>query len=169
MITASQMAPSSLRTALPEAVAPAESSLEMGLECLVHQRYDAAVEAFNQSMATNPQDAAAPYYLALARIQGRRPRSLRADIVKQVEADLWKVGHLLRGQEPAHFWFFQALIKHDFYRMNGLRIKPPTVEELLADAEIAPADATELQRLLDHVPTPSNPVRQAIEKRLIDS
>ena len=150
-------------------LASTESGLEMGLEFLLHQRYEAAIEALSQVTATNPQDASAAYYLGLARLQGRRPRSLRADIIKQIEADLWKVGHLLRGQEPAHFWFFQALIKHDFYRMNGLRIQPPTVDELLAEAEGASADVDELRRLLDHVPTPSNPVRQAIEARLVDS
>jgi hypothetical protein len=52
--------------------------------------------------------------------------------------------------------------------MNGLRVKPPTVEELLSEAQAAQTDEdlTYLQRLLIHAPTPANPVRQAIEESL---
>jgi len=141
-------------------------AIKQALELLDFERYEEAVEVLNDLKAKRPKDAEIFYYLGLARLHGRRPRSLRPDVIKRVEADLWTAGNLSRGREPAHLWLLQALIKHDFYRLNGLRVKAPTVEELLTEARTAALDPSELQRLDSHEPSRPNPVRQLISELL---
>ena len=150
-------------------VGPQASALEEALEILDRERYDVALAALNQILEDGQKEASVYFYRALARLGGRRPRSARPGVIQQIETDLWQAGQRSGGDEPAHFWLFQALIQHDFYRMNGLRIKPPTIEELLAEARAARTDEDPayLQRLLDHAPTPQNPVRQLIEEKLL--
>ena len=161
-------APSDQGSVAPEQKVPA---LESALEMLDFQRYKEAAEALSRLLENGQDEARVYFYRALALLGGRRPRSARPGVIHQIESDLWQAGQRLRDEEPAHLWFFQALIQYDFYRMNGLRTKPPTAEELLGEARAAPIDedATYLQRLLDHAPTPPNPVRIAIEECLLAS
>ncbi len=146
------------------------SALEPALVTLDYQRYVEALAALNRVLETGLDDADGYFYRALARLEGRRPRSARPGVIQQIESDLWQAGQRSRGEEPAHLWLFQALIRHDFYRMNGLKFRPPTIEELLAEARAArTSDPACLKRLLDHAPTPPNPVRRVIEERLARS
>lgn len=140
---------------------------ESGLDLLERLRYEQAVVALLEAQQAEPSNPTPAYYLALARLNGRRPRSARLDVIKRIEADLETASYLAGGEDPAHLCFLRALIKHDFYRFKGLRIQPPLVEELLLEAQAAPADAAELRRLLAHVSTPPSPVREAIEMRLL--
>ena len=143
--------------------------LERALDLLEHGRYDGALEALGRGRQANPDDPAAAYYVALARLQGHRPRSCRLDVIKKCEGDLEAAIYLAGDAVPAHLWYLQALIKHDFYRFKGLKIRPPSIEDLLVEARAAAADPAELQRLLQHVPTPPNPVNEAIAERLAQS
>jgi CHAT domain len=153
--------------ALP--AAGASAPLERALDLLETRHYEQAVEALVRAREVDADDPKSAYYLAIARLQGRRPRAARLDVIKKAESDLETAGFLVRGEEPAQFWFLQALIKHDFYRFKGLKVQPPAIEDLLVEAGAAASDPSELQRLLDHVPTPPSPVRDAIEARLSES
>jgi hypothetical protein len=152
------------RSVTPAAV-PETATLAAGLELFEKLRYERAAAEFDRVRSSRPDDPAAYYYLALARLQGTRPRSARLDVVRKIESDLETALDLAQSATPAHVYFLQALIKHDFYRLKGLVIRPPSVEELLVEAQASPADPVELERLLNHVPTPPNPVRAAIEAR----
>jgi hypothetical protein len=153
----------------PKAGTAAPPGLESALDLLEHRRYDRAVEALNRVREADPDNPAAAYYLALARLQGRRPRTCRLDVVKKIEEDLETAIYLMKEAVPAHVWLLQALIKHDFYRFKGMKIQPPGIEDLLVEARAATADPAELQRLLQHVPTPPNPVNETIAARLAES
>lgn len=157
---------------LDNAEQPAQSratpsdSVEKALDLFERQLYDRSLEALQTAREVDPEDARIPYYQALARLQGRRPRTARLDVIRRIEADLDDASYLAPDGEPAHFWYLQALIKEDFYRFKGMRIRSPSVEQTLDEARAAVGEAGELQRLLDHVPSPPSPVRSAIEARL---
>lgn len=136
------------------------------LDLLERLRYQSALDILTAARKNDPSDSMAAYYLALARLQGNRPRATRLDVVKRIEDELELAIDLAGAEPPAHVYYLQALIKHDFYRFKGLTIRPPTVEELLVEAKAAPANRAELERLLGHVPSPPSPVREAIERRL---
>ncbi len=148
--------------------ASAKDPVEAALDLYERRYYDRAEEAFRKAKEKDSSLPAAVYYLALSRLRGRRPRSSRLDVIRKIEAELDEAGYLLEQEnqtEPAHFWYLRALLKHDFYRFKGLRIKPPAIEEAIIEARAAEADTAELERLLHHIPTPPSPVREAIETR----
>ena len=132
------------------------------LELMDYRRYDEAQRALQALSQGQPSRGEVWFYLALSRLQGKRPRSLRPDQVRQLETDLWQAHHLYRGEEPAHLWLLAALIKHDFYRLNGLRVPSPSVDEVLLEADSASKDEVALRYLAEHVPTPQNVVRQRL-------
>jgi hypothetical protein len=158
----------------PKAVAgppaqSAESQVAKALDLLEHLRYQPALQLLLAAADADPDDPAVSFYLALCRLQGKRPRAARLDVVRQIERDLDTALDPAGAATPAHVYYLLALLKHDFYRFKGLAIHPPTVEELLVEAQGAPADPVELRRLLHHVPTPPSPVLVAIEGRLAAS
>jgi len=151
----------------PSPSEPASSDTHArAVELLDLYRHERAITALGEARRSDPENPALPYYLALARLEGRRPRACRLDVIRQAEADLEEAGDLAPGREPAHFLYLSALIKYDFYHFKGLKIRPPAIEELLLEARALPGDSGELGRLLDAVPVPPGPVRQAIEEHL---
>ena len=149
-----------------EGESPSNDPTSKATEYLDQQLYKEAVQILTGHLEKSPENPTLLFRLALARIGGRRPRTLTLSTVKQVENDLRKSLLHSTGREGAHLWYLTALLKYDFYRFNGLRVSPPTVEESLAEASNAILEPFELRRLLDHVPTPQSPVRESIEKAL---
>ncbi len=139
-----------------------QDGIATALELMDYRRYDEAQRVLQGLSQEQPSRAEIWFYLALSRLQGKRPRSLRPNEIRQLEADLWQAHHLYRGEEPAHLWLFAALIKHDFYRLNGLRVISPSVDEVLLEADSAGKDEMALRYLSEHVPTPQNKVRQRL-------
>ncbi len=135
-----------------------------GLSFLDLKQYDAAVDAFQASLAQRPREAEAYYYLALSRMGGKQPRTRPLDLVRKAEDDLRVAIDL--DPDQAHFSYLWALVKQDFYPWNGLRIPPPPIEELLSAAGRARANRPQLRQLLESLPTSRNPVRDAIEVAL---
>lgn len=151
----------------------AREPLAEAIELIDYQDYTRALELL-EGGAHARSSAEMCFYRALARLRGKRPRSARPGIVRSIESDLSAATrHLDQRDEPAaHVILLRAMIKIDFYRMNGLREQPPTTEDLLADAETIaifadPLQREALERILRHVPTPENPVRKAINARLL--
>ncbi len=128
------------------------------------KQYDAAVDAFQAIIDERPREAEAYYYRALSRLAGKPPRMRTLDLVRKVEDDLRTAADL--DSDQAHFLYLRALVKQDFYPWNGLRIPPPPIEELLSVAGRARKDEAKLRQLLVSLPTPRNPVREAIEDAL---
>lgn len=152
------------RAAPAPAPDPGSAALERGRELLDLECYGEAVEALS-AVAADSLTPQALFDRALARLAGLRPRSAKPAVIKSIESDLAKAGrHTLPA--PAHVPLLHALVKHDFYRMNGLRLHPPTPDDLIAEAQASALDAAELESLLDRVRTPDSPIRQAISELL---
>ena len=62
----------------------------------------------------------------------------------------------------AHFYYLLALLKYDYYLTNGLRISPPTIDDLLVRAESATCRPAELEQMLRHAPVPPSRMTEAI-------
>lgn len=155
------------------ATAPQESAAETEPlaaveEQILLQSWEDAVTSLEQIRKTDPKNVGAYFLLALARIAGRRPRSLTLDVVGRIETDLRTALRIAGEPAPAHVLYLWALVKHDFYRFNGMRVPPPAIEELLAETSQGPCFDKELRYVLQLVPTPPNPVRDALEK-LVES
>lgn len=142
-----------------EAISSKNSDLEEMLELLDLERYEEARHGLEALCENDSTRADVFFYLAISRLGGKRPRSARPETIRKIEADLWQAARCCRGEEPAHLWLFSALLKHDYYRLNGLRAKPPSVQEFLAEADVAVKQHDPLRYLDEHVKTSSNAVR----------
>lgn len=134
--------------------------LALGLHYLDLGMYADAITSLSTAHQRAPQDANALYYLALAHIGGKRPRILAWSDVRTIETYLSAAVRI--GPQQAHYLYLWALLKYDYYLGNGLRVTPPPIEELLADAELATIEPAEVEHLLRHVPVPQSPLTEAI-------
>jgi hypothetical protein len=134
--------------------------LALGLYYLDQGMYAEAVASLSTAHQRAPQDANVLYYLALAHMAGKRPRTLAWSDVKTIESYLGAARR--NGPDQAHCLVLWAVLKYDYYLGNGLRVTPPAIEELLAEAEMATWDPTELEHLFRHVPVPPSPLTDYI-------
>jgi tetratricopeptide (TPR) repeat protein len=122
-----------------------ETHLSLGLLYLQLRLCDLAVRHCKRALDLDPGNADGHYYLALASIRGRRPKTLTLQEVRAVEAHLSAALEL--DERPAKYYCLLAVIKHDYYVTNGLSCRP-SPQELLLEARGKEYDEWEAERLL---------------------
>jgi tetratricopeptide (TPR) repeat protein len=132
----------------------------LGLSYLDRCLYDQAVTSFKRAQGKGLREANLHYYLALAALGGKQPRCHSLSRIREIES-LLQAAIREDGGIP-HFQFLLALIKYDYYLANGLRVPPPSIEDLLAMASRHRADKDELQTIAKHVPVLANPLARAL-------
>ena len=107
----------------------ADEWMTRGKAALQSKLYPNAIEAFRQAAGKAPQQANTHYYLALATLQGNRPRLVNLTTIRTVES------HLKNATETDahchHAYLLWAIVKEDYYVMNRIHESPPTVADLL--------------------------------------
>lgn len=134
--------------------------LALGLYYLDAGMYPQAVRALSAAHDRAPMAADILYYLSLARIAGRRLRTLPRSDVTEIETLLG--GAIQNDPSRAHYYYLWALLKYDYYLGNGFRLRPPDIEDLLEEAELADYEPGEIRQMLRHAPAPRNPVTDFI-------
>ncbi len=143
----------------PEA---AKNYLALGLYYLDFRRYKQAISALEKADERAVDNADIKYYLALAHIGGKRPKTLTLSQVREIEDYLEFAIELDNSQ--THYYCLWALLKQDFYSLNGLRSSLPDVYTLLEKAQHQECIQNEIHKMLEHVPVPSSPVKEKISK-----
>jgi hypothetical protein len=126
------------------------SLLKRGIQLLKVHAYDHAITTLTKAVEADPLLADAQYYLALASLKGSRPRVLTRSQAKAIEQKL-RTACALDGSK-AHYFYLWALVKFDFYVINGFLVRPPGVEELLLAAQQCPYSDDAVAEMLEHVP-----------------
>jgi hypothetical protein len=90
------------------------------------------------------------YYLALALLGGRRPRSLKVSELRPIESSVRRALDL--DDCATHHLCLLAFLQRDFYLENQLSPRPPLYEDLLQRAATAPRDLLRLAELVELVP-----------------
>jgi hypothetical protein len=99
----------------------------------------------------------------LASLGGKQPRVLPLARIREIESYLEAAVHSGACPEASLLW---AIIKYDYYRANGLRVPPPSIEELL---ENAPRGTRPEARLIaKHINVPAS-LRRDLTQSIIDS
>jgi|SRR5579864_1618429 tetratricopeptide (TPR) repeat protein len=104
----------------------------LGLCYLDMNSYELSLNAFKAALAKSPRHSEFHYYIALASIGGRQPRSLPLAAIKQIESSLITAIELDGG--CLCYRVLLAIVKYDYYGGNGLLVPRPGVAELLASA-----------------------------------
>jgi len=149
-----QLSPEQSKPSATELIDKARASLESG-------NYQVARELTKELTSSYPEVAEGQYLRALAVLRGRRPKTLALDEVQAIERLLLSAIHLHR---QAHYLYCLALLRSDFYSANRLRMPPPTLAELVRQAETAPTDSQEVRFMLAHVPVSRSSLVLYIER-----
>ena len=126
-----------------------EGVLGLGLCHLQMGTYPLAQKQFKQIIETSPEVAPAYYYYALANIAGRRLMTLSLSEVRQFEMYL-NTAMILDSEVP-QYRLLLAMLKRDYYETNGLKVPPPSAEELLSSLYGQTVDKDEIKHLMKSV------------------
>ena len=122
--------------------------LELGM-------FEFAAKSLDRAIELNPENPDTYYYRAVAVVKGRKPRLLSLTELKAVDENLAAAAQLNIARATCHY--LRLIVRADYFQRNGLKLPPPTMDELLAKAQSLPYDAHELQKLLALVPVPDGP------------
>jgi tetratricopeptide (TPR) repeat protein len=137
----------------------------LGLNYLDLSIYDLSINSLQAALEKGPREANILYYLALAYVGGKRPKTLKLSTVRVIDNYLGAAIQLDNSQ--AHYLYLWALIKYDYYLANGLKVPSPSVEELLFFAQKQPFIPSEVRQMLKHISIPNdNPIKKIMLKGL---
>jgi len=105
-----------------------EGLLGLGLCYLCKGLYPLAQSCFQKIIENSPEMPQGYYYLALTLIKGRRIKTITLNETRQIESYLSLAIQL--GGNP-EYKLLLAMMKRDYYEMNGLKVPPPGAYELL--------------------------------------
>jgi len=127
-----------------------ELNCAMGICYLDLGLYDVASKYFAKAIEQIPDYSDAYYYYALALLKGKRPKVLTLTEIKKVEDYLNAAIQI--DDSKSRYYYLWALLKHDYFIKNGLRVSPPTFEELIGEANSKPYDKSDIEKMLQRVP-----------------
>jgi tetratricopeptide (TPR) repeat protein len=127
-----------------------EVNCAMGICYLDLGLYDLATKYFTKAVEEKPDSGDTYYYYALSLLKGKRPKLLTLAEIRKVEEYLNAAIQI--DDSKSKYYYLWALIKHDFYKCNGLAINSPSIEELLSEAKSRPYEDIEIKKMLQRVP-----------------
>ncbi len=108
----------------------AEKLLKNGIQLVRVGAYEQAISILTEVIKVTPLEADAYYYFALALLKGKRPKVSTLSQIQVIEQNLQTACEL--NSEWAHYFYLWALVKFDFYVVNGFMVRPPKIEQLLS-------------------------------------
>jgi hypothetical protein len=134
----------------------AKYHLALGLDYLDKGLYSMAIDSLSKAHERAPLNANVFFYLALANMGGKQPRSLTLSTILEIEGYLNNAIKL--DPSKAHYLYLLALIKYDFYDGNGYDITPPYPDEIINAAEQATYVHSEIKQIIKHIQIPECPL-----------
>jgi tetratricopeptide (TPR) repeat protein len=123
--------------------------LQRGIQLIQVRAYEQAINVLAEAVKKDPLLADAHYYLALASLEGKRPKVLTLSKVEEIERYLRSAYEV--DNSKAHYLYLWALVKYDFYVANGFLVRPPTVKDLLLAAQQCSYKTASILEMLEHV------------------
>jgi len=122
-----------------------DALLAIGICYLKLGLYDLSDRFLHQLVDAHPADPAGYYYRAISTLKGRRPRTVSLPAIKDAEQ---LVGTALE-LDPANgrYEILLAVLRHDYYVLNGMRVPEPTPQELLNSAKTKHIDRLEAEQV----------------------
>jgi tetratricopeptide (TPR) repeat protein len=124
-----------------------EGVLGLGLCYLQMGTYSLAQECFEQVIESSPEVSQAYYYCVLSIINGRRIMTLSLNVVRELETYLTTAIKI--DDAIPQYKLLLAMLKRDYYEVNGLKLAPPTSDELLFEIAGCEINENEIERLRD--------------------
>lgn len=126
-----------------------EGLLGLGLCYLSMGTVPLAQKYFDQVIEEHPEISQAYYYSALTYINGKRVMSVPLKDIRIIENNLNLAASL--DPDAAHVRVLMAMVRRDYYLMNGMREPQPGSAELIAGLAGARINKAEAERLFNTV------------------
>lgn len=134
-----------------------------GMHLLRQKKYGEAAKTLRQHTEIAVDDAPSHFYWALAVIGGRKTRHLDGLVVKRLLLAL----EPFQGDREAPFIrMLLAILKQGYFALNGFKVPPPAVGELLRDVRL---DGEKGAALLMHLDEPENDVWRQVAHAFANS
>lgn len=140
-------------------LSPTELTIQ-GKNYLKSGAYQEVINIFKQVLGQNPKCVNAHYYIALALLEGKRPRLLPFSIIQEIEKRLRMA--TMQGSSCSHCFVLWAIVKEDYYVINGLYVKPPSPSQLLQ--QVSSIEKFHLVEILTHIHAPGNRIWESLHK-----
>jgi hypothetical protein len=145
-------------------LAPTAQDLLMhGVQLVRARAYNESITLLNQSVTSTPSGDG-NYYLALAHLQGKRPKIQTYSLAIIVRQKLMTACRLVSSK--AHYWYLLALLEDDFFIENGFSNNGDSVDDLLRTGDQCPYVRSFIVELLDHVPAVGNSTFEYLFQKL---
>lgn len=135
--------------------------VERGIAALRQGVYENAMQSLARAIELGERDGDVHFYLALAETKGQRPRLLPLSSVRKMEKLLETATRI----DPTCFHAFAlwALIRQDYYVLNGLSCPAPSAEQLFKLAQ--PVDSRYVRDIVSSIQAPKNKVWEWLAAR----
>jgi len=141
----------------------AQDLLLRGVQLVRAGSYYEAIALLNQSVLATPSGDG-NYYLALAHLQGKRPKVQTYSLATTIRQKLTTACQLDPGK--GHYWYFLALLEDDFFIENGFSDNGDKVDDLLDTGDRCPFIRSFTVELMNHAPAADNSVYEYLRQKL---
>ncbi|HWO62856.1 MAG TPA: hypothetical protein VNO31_22775 [Umezawaea sp.] len=135
---------------------PYWDGLAVGLKALAGGDHEEARRSLEDVVRNEPRNLHAHYYLALALLEGKRPRRHGSELIKEVGV------HLRHAADLPQAGVLSALVKED----HGLHWLPSDALPAELIGMIARMDPGQTAEILVHVPAPESGVWTALRNKV---
>lgn len=139
-----------------------EIYFNLGL-CYLHLKlFDLAVRYFEKALVLAPDNSDYHYYLGLAKIRNRRPLTLMPNDIRDIEQYVNSAMEI--DSREGKYFVLSIILKYDYYHLNGLVVKLPSINELIENLSAKNIDPYEIQRLKESVPIIDTKLNQFVNQ-----
>lgn len=136
--------------------------LEKSKKLLGIKSYEQATKILEQCIEIKPDNPETYYYLAIALLRGNNPKLLGLSTIRKIEKYLQTAIQIEPKLGGAYVLW--AIVKYDFYVLNGMYDRPPTYQDLLKNNwSLSQKHA---QEIIAHVNTNDNSILQWLKKKI---
>lgn len=130
-----------------------------GLQLFRDGYFVPALGRFRAVIKRYPRSSEARYFLVLCALAGRRPKLLRPERLAEIETQLREALVSATG-DATHIRYLWAIVRYDYYTLNGFREPTPTTDELLAASRSL--DRLRVKELTSALAAPGNPIWETV-------
>lgn len=111
-----------------------EELLNRGLQFLNQRAYPQAINVLSDATKLSPSISDAHYYLAIALLNGKKPKKLDGLTIQRIEENLNIAVNI--NADSSKCYILWAIVKNGYYTMNGFIEQPPTSAQLFRRGDL---------------------------------
>jgi tetratricopeptide (TPR) repeat protein len=138
--------------------------LNHGIQLLEAKSYQQSIYFLREVIRVNPSLATAYYYLALALLNGKRPKIIQQRSQFQ-EIDQLLCTATVMGDFDGTVQWFRVLLRRDYYGGNRMSCPPPSVSEIISSIKPNTTSLNRLQMLLIKLPMSDDQLYSELTKQ----